>query len=132
MIITYYERFQRDNRTFYWVHYLHIAHNRRHLNNLNMCSLQVVFLLYTGTLFGYAPQISSAIKQGTNSDVYKTFCTDAGQMCPCVGSSLVITLDGKKTPLSCGSSVPVKSLEKLPNIKPPVGVEIDKVYPGVN
>ena len=129
---TYYERFQRDDRTFYWVHYLHIAHNRRHLNTINMFSLQVIFLLYTGTLFGYGPHISSATNQETLADVYNTFCTDPGQMCPCVGGSLVVTLDGKETPLPCGTSVPVESLEKLPNIKPPDGVELDKVYPGVN
>ena len=123
---------QRDDRRFYRVHYLHIAHNRRHLKNLNMYSLQVIFLLYTGTLFGYMRQGSLATNQETKVDVYNTFCTDPGKMCPCVGSKLVITLDGKKTPLPCGTSVPLNSLEKMPTIKPPVGVELEKVYLGVN
>ena len=95
---------------------------------------QVIFLLISGHLFCHEPHLSSALIQASHADVYKTICEDFASMCPCQSNQLIVTEAGKPESESwtCGSSVTVKSLEKLPTIKVPPQTTLDAVYPFID
>ena len=92
---------------------------------------QVIFILISGHLFCH---LSSALIQANHADVYKTICEDFASMCPCESNKLIVTEAGKpdSKSWSCGSSVTVKSLEKLPTIKVPPETKLVPVHPFVH